>query len=220
MVGRAKTSKNRPAAKLAARSPARRVQILSETVVHDDFFRLSRTSLRYERFDGAMSGAVTRYVVERGDSAGILLHNVETDEIILVEQFNYPAFTRSQGWMIQTLAGRVEAGEDASDAARREALEETGFRVDELVKIGSFFVSPGGTSERVHLFYAPVRAKNQIAAGGGVMSEAEDIRNVVLSRRAFIRQARYGQIDDAKTLIAALWLAKYRPSRKKPLPQI
>ncbi len=59
---------------------------------------------------------------------------------------------------------------------RRELIEEIGFRAGDLTHIATFYVSPGGTSERIMLYYAEVGNTDRIAAVGGLASECEDIQ--------------------------------------------
>jgi ADP-ribose pyrophosphatase len=59
---------------------------------------------------------------------------------------------------------------------RRELIEEIGFRAGDLTHIATFYVSPGGTSERIMLYYAEVGNTDRIAAVGGLASEGEDIQ--------------------------------------------
>jgi ADP-ribose pyrophosphatase len=91
---------------------------------------------------------------------------------------------------------------------RRELVEELGYEADQLVPISSFYVSPGGSSERVHLYYAEVSAADRVGDGGGVPAEGEMIEIVVVSVDELLSMVRDGTIADAKTIIGALWLER------------
>jgi hypothetical protein len=67
-------------------------------------------------------------------------------------------------------------------------------------------VSPGGTSERIILFYAEVTNEDRIGSGGGVEAEGENIRLVELSLSDLHSALESNDIVDAKTLVGALWL--------------
>jgi len=182
-----------------------RVEIEGQERLYDGFFKLDRITLRHERFDGTMSPPQAILNLERGDAVGVLLHDVERDVLILAEQFRYAAHERTgQGWILDIIAGMVEEGESAEQVARREALEEAGYRLEELEFIAAFFVSPGGSTEHIHLFYAPVCASQRISEGGGVGSE--DIRLVELPFDEAWTRVEDGRICDAKTIIALQWL--------------
>jgi ADP-ribose pyrophosphatase len=105
----------------------------------------------------------------------------------------------------------VEQGESPVEVARREVLEEAGYRVEELELIATFFVSPGGTTERIHLFYSPVCRSQRITEGGGV--DDEDIGLVEVPLEEAWTWLGDGHIRDAKTMIALQWLRLRQLSR-------
>jgi ADP-ribose pyrophosphatase len=111
----------------------------------------------------------------------------------------------SDGWIVEAVAGMVDEGETAEQAVIREALEETGYRIAAPRPIGTFFSSPGGTSERIFLYFAEVVPADQIGEGGGIAGE-EDIALVRLSVDELFRRLQTNHIDDAKLAIAAYWL--------------
>ena len=85
-------------------------------------------------------------------------------------------------------------------------LEETGYALRGLVRIARVYLSPGGSSERVHIFYSEVLLGDRTGKGGGVVAEHEDIRLISLPINEAIAKAHDGHILDAKTLIALQWL--------------
>jgi ADP-ribose pyrophosphatase len=99
----------------------------------------------------------------------------------------------------------IDAGESPDVALRREVEEETGYRVRDLRHIGTFYVSPGGTSERIVLYYTPVSNADHDGKGGGVASEGEDIKVVSMTPAEAAAAVTSGQIQDAKTLIGLMW---------------
>lgn len=183
----------------------RRVEIISRRRVFDDFFKIDEARLRFERYDGTMSEPVRRLNFERGDSVAALLIDPRARMVYLTEQFKYPAYEKAGGWLIDVVAGMVDAGETPEQAVRREIVEESGFEADALEPIATFFVSPGGSSERIHLFCATVRG-GRLRPGGGLASEHEDIKVIAWSVEEFLTRFRAGELADAKALIAACWL--------------
>ena len=178
-----------------------------QEVFHRFVFRIDEVRLRHERFDGSMSAEITRLIFNRGDSVAMLLHDAERDQILLCEQFRLPACDKGPGWLLEVPAGMIDGDEDPAESARRESLEETGYSPRTLERIGCVYLSPGGSSERIHLFYAEVSLADKIADGGGLVAEGEDIRLVLMPASEAIAKARRGEINDAKTLIALQWLA-------------
>jgi nudix-type nucleoside diphosphatase (YffH/AdpP family) len=184
----------------------RRVEIISRRRVFDDFFKIEEARLRFERYDGTMSEPVRRLSFERGDSVAALLIDPGKRMVYLTEQFKYPAYEKAGGWLIDVVAGMLDAGETPEQAVRREIAEESGLVADALEPIATFFVSPGGSSERIHLFCAIVRGGAPRSGGGGVASEHEDIKVITWSFDEFLAKFRAGELEDAKALIAACWL--------------
>lgn len=182
------------------------LDIRSVRTVFDDHFRIDEAEVRYELPDGRMSEPARRMSFERGDSAAAVIVNITSRSVVLVRQFRYPTVAKGPGWLLEVVAGIVELGESPADCIRREMVEEYGYAAEELRPVHTFYTSPGGSSERVHLFYAQVSARSRVGAGGGLRAEQEDIEvvEVPLDRMASL----IADIEDAKTLIALHWLIR------------
>lgn len=181
----------------------RRVEIESSSLVLDDFFKVRAARLRFERFDGAMSETVRRLSLERGDAVGVLVYHRELGQYFLSEQFRYPTLRDDHdGWMLEVVAGMVDGNESPEHAARREVREEIGYDLTKLTPSSTFYVSPGGSSERIFLFYGEVTESSRVDGGGGLASEHEDIRIRSFTKAELVRALDAGALTDAKTLIA------------------
>jgi ADP-ribose pyrophosphatase len=181
------------------------VVVESKRRLLDDFFKIDEVLLRFEKFDGQMSPVVRRLILDRGDAVAALVFNTTTQRLIFVNQFRCPTVEKGPGWVSEIVAGMVDADESPEAAVRREILEEVGFNVATLERISSFYVSPGGSTERVFLYYAEVDDAGKVEAGGGVDAEHEDIELVELDIAAALREAEAGGIVDAKTILALYW---------------
>jgi nudix-type nucleoside diphosphatase (YffH/AdpP family) len=185
----------------------RRVEILHRTkVFHRFVFRIDEVELRHERFDGTMGPPITRLVLERGDSVAVLPHDPVNRVVLLCEQFRLPTVAHGSGWLLEIPAGILETGEDADTCARREMLEETGYSVTALTPIATVYLSPGGSSERIHIFHGEIALRADAADTGGIEGEGEDIRIVRLPVDEAIAKVRAGEMLDAKTVVAFQWL--------------
>lgn len=184
----------------------KKVEIKERKLVFDDFFKIESVTLRHEHFDGGMSSWMRRLNFLRGDSVAAVVFNKDTRRVILVNQFRYPTYDSGRGWLLEIPAGILERGEDPEEAMRREIMEELGYRADTLVFINEFFLSPGGSSERIFLFYAEVDNKAKVAEGGGVETEHENIQVMEISLNDLLKKLEHGEITDAKTIIALMWL--------------
>ncbi len=177
-----------------------RVHVLRRERLVDDYFKLDATEYSFERFDGRMTPPVRRLVLERGDSVAALL--VDGGDVLLVEQFRIATLTQGPGWMVELVAGVVAPGETPEQTLQREVAEETGYALGRVEPIGCVYLSPGGSSERVHLFVAQVDGRP--GPGGGDGSVGEDIRVVRFGLDQLRERQRAGLFVDAKTQIAVL----------------
>jgi nudix-type nucleoside diphosphatase (YffH/AdpP family) len=201
---------------------SRKAEIHGVSRRFDGFFKVDELDVSHQARDGTMIRE-RRLVFERGDAIVVLLYDAQTLEVIVVEQFRAPVLVArrrdeprtSDGWIVEAIAGMIDHGETPERAAIREVLEETGFAIRDPVPIGTFFSSPGGTSERFFLYFAEVSADDRTGEGGGIAGE-EDIAVIRLSAADLFRQLDGNQIQDAKLAIAAHWLRDYltrKPTR-------
>ena len=183
----------------------------------EGFFKLDRFHFKHKRFDGSWSRTVGREIFIRGDATCVLPYDPVESSVVLVEQFrvgSVPLERKSEEsgtspWLIELVAGINEEGENPEDVARREAVEEANLELGDLMPICKYLVSPGGTTETVHLYCAHVDSRE---AGGvfGLAEEDEDIRVHVVSFDDAMLMIETGQINNAAAIIALQWLASNR----------
>jgi nudix-type nucleoside diphosphatase (YffH/AdpP family) len=183
----------------------KKVDILRRRRVFDDIFKIDEAELRFERYNGEMSPPVRRLSFERGESVAAVVWRHDTDDLLFAEQFRYPTLEHGLGWLLEIMAGIIDPGETAAAAVRREIDEELGYRIDHVEPIATFYVSPGGSSERIWLYFVDTTHASRASAGGGSAAENEDIRVVTLPRDAAHRALDEGQFTDAKTIIGLQW---------------
>ena len=193
--------------------PKSRIDILrKDEVLHQSFIRWFKVRFDYERFDGSRTEPIERYVLDRGESVGVLLHDVAQNEIVLVEQMRIAAADFGSPWLLELPAGRVDDGENPMHAAIRESIEETGAEPHDLELISTFFASPGTSTERLHLYYCPFHEGLHVNAQGGLADENEDLRVHRVGLAEASEMIRNGALVDAKTIIGIQWLSS-RESR-------
>lgn len=201
----------------------RRAEIRSQQRLFDDFFKIDAVVIAHERFDGTMSPPGRSLVFERGDAAALLLLNTDRQAVIVVEQFRAPVLIgrrradpdTTDGWTTEAIAGMIDHNETPQAAIIREAMEEVGYTVRAPQLIGTYFLSPGGASERVFLYFAEVRDADRTGAGGGT-DVGEDIRVVELPVRELFDRLAASAFDDPKLIIAAYWLQAHLHGRGRP----
>ncbi len=176
--------------------------------LHDGFFKVDRYQVGHELFAGGRTEAFSRELFERGEASAVLLYDPKKDLVVLTEQYRIgAALDKQQGspWLLEVVAGMMEAGESAEEVARREAEEEAGCHLNQLIPISSYWSSPGGTSEKVHLYCALI---DSTGLGGihGLDHEQEDILVRVLPFQVAFDGIESGAINNAATIIALQWL--------------
>lgn len=183
------------------------VRVLDEQDAFEGHFRVARITLEHRCFNGGWSAPLTREVFHRGDAVGVLPYEAETDSLILLEQFRAGAMRSSESpWMLELVAGIVEEGESDTDVVHREAGEEAGCELAELVPVASYYPSAGACSEHVRLFCGRV-----LTAGAGEVhgldSEGEDILVHRVPRGEALALLAADRIANGHTLVALQWLA-------------
>lgn len=141
-----------------------------------------------ERPDGRQS---SREVALHGGGAGILALN-EKGEVLFVRQFRLA----SGEILLEVPAGRLEADEDPLLCAQRELREETGFSAKKWQSLGSYYVSPGYTSEKLYLYFA-----EDLMPGSQDLDDGEFLEVQSLPFSKALEMLHTGQISDAKTAL-------------------
>ncbi|EON90678.1 nucleoside diphosphate pyrophosphatase [Marinobacter lipolyticus SM19] len=182
------------------------VSVEKRETVFQGFFRMDKLWLTHPRFDGRDMPVFTRELFIRGDATCVLPYDPERDEVVLLEQFRLGAMGRAQSpWLLELVAGMNEEGETPEEVAQREGQEEAGLTFSKLDKICEYLVSPGGSTELIHLYCGRISTES---AGGlfGMEHEHEDIRAHVFSSEEAIAMVRDGRINNAAAIIALQWL--------------
>jgi ADP-ribose pyrophosphatase len=150
---------------------------------------------------------VHREIYHRGEAAAILLHDPKRDTVVLVKQFRLPVFLAGKpGWMVEVPAGVLDE-DHPEEAIRREAMEETGYRLRNVRFLFKTFMSPGAITEVVHFFYGPIDLSDRLEEGGGLAEEHEDIEVLELQLDEALSMIGSGEICDAKTIMLLQWAA-------------
>jgi ADP-ribose pyrophosphatase len=174
-------------------------KILHEEIVYKDLLTLEKGQLQ-----GEAGNTFSRVRVKRQDASCVLVLNTDSNKIILTRQFRYGAAPKTNEYLLEVVAGKVEEGEDHFTTAIRETEEEIGYGVkkDNLKYLVTCFSSPAYTSERYHIYFALVTDADKNSTGGGLANENESIELVEMERAAFKEKILTGQFTDAKTYIA------------------
>jgi ADP-ribose pyrophosphatase len=191
--------------------PTERYRVLRQETCYDGFFLLTRYHLQHVRHDGGWTRPLRREVFERGRAVMVLPYDPLLDRVILIEQFRAGALAGGfTPWIFEAPAGLVGEGENAADVARREAKEETGCQILELIEVGRFLQSPGSSAHNTELFIGRVDSRTAVGIHG-LPEEDEDIRVHVFGLgEAIALVGSPGKVNDYSSAFALFWLAANR----------
>ena len=170
----------------------------------------------YQRYEFAIAGdhgAVrdTVDVLHVGRVVAVLPIDPIRDQVVLLRQFRLPAhLANGRGNLVEIVAGHVEAGEDLTQAARRECLEEIGVEPTHLVELFAFVPTPGVCDEEITLFLGTVDA-SRLPARAGSMEENESTRPFAVPIDDALAALGTGAMRNGPLIIALQWLALNRP---------
>ena len=182
------------------------VEIISKETVFKGYFQVDRYRLRHRTFAGGWTDEMVREVFERGHAVVVLLYDPERDQVALIEQFRPGAYAAGwHPWLIECVAGIIEEGEHPDDVARRETREEAGSDPTDMIQVGDYLVTAGGSSESCRLYCARVDAST-IAGLHGLANEGEDIRVMVVETAEALAMVRDNRINNAMAVLAIQWL--------------
>jgi ADP-ribose pyrophosphatase len=186
------------------------VIVEKRTISHDGFLRVDELLLSHRLFEGGWSQSMKRELQVKAGAVAVLMFDPDRDEVVLVRQFRVGMIDeQASPWLLEIVAGMIEEGESPEDVVIRESMEEADLAPANIIKICEYYNSPGTTNEKVYLYCGRVDAS---LAGGvhGMVDEHEDIEVVVISFPELVGAVESGQVNNAMTIIATLWLEKNR----------
>lgn len=138
---------------------------------------------------------IKREVLVRKDAVASVVYDTKKDKFIFVNQWR----PGSNSEILEIVAGTLDVpGEDPREAMIREIDEEIGYKTDDIKLIDECYMSPGGTTEIISIYYSEVSEK--IHEGGGLEDEDIDIVEMDLDELLSTR------FKDAKTIIGVNYI--------------
>ncbi|SHL60887.1 nudix-type nucleoside diphosphatase, YffH/AdpP family [Chitinophaga jiangningensis] len=177
------------------------VKIISKEVLSDNWYTLYKVTYDYKNRRGTWQ-TQTREAYDRGNGAVILLYNPATGNVILTKQFRLPSYINGNptGMLIEACAGLLDK-DNPEECIRREAEEETGFRIKDVRKIFEAYMSPGSVTEILHFFIAEYTPEMKTGSGGGLEHEQEEIAVLEVPVDTAMAMISSGEIKDGKTIM-------------------
>ena len=183
------------------------VEILETTKCHQGHLRVEKLLLKCRLYQGGWSKPFYREVLKREQGVGVLLYDPLVDKVLMVEQFRVGCLDDDKNgpWALELVAGLVDSDESPQSVAIREASEEAGLEISEVLYVTQYYNSPGGSSEKLSIFCAAFDARREEGIFG-LDSESENIRTCILDRTEAMAAINSGRINNAMSIIALQWL--------------
>ena len=177
------------------------VKILETKVLSNNWYTLKKITFNYLKKDGTWQTQM-RESYDRGNGAVILLYNAKKKTVILTRQFRLPSYINGNddGMLIECCAGLLD-NDNPTDCIRKEAMEETGYQIQNVRKLFEAYMSPGAVTEILHFFVAEYNEHMKVAEGGGLDHEQEDIEVLEQDFEVAYNMIASGEIKDAKTIL-------------------
>lgn len=143
------------------------------------------------------SGKTKSREIVRHPGAVVIVPQLADGSVCLIRNFRLSV----RQTLIELPAGTLEPGISPLDQAKRELIEETGYRAGSIKQLHSFYLSPGILDERMHLFLA-----TDLQPGETALELGEEITNLVVPWEEAIAMIFRGEIQDAKTIASLLYV--------------
>lgn len=178
-----------------------KIKNIKKEVLSDNWYTLNKFTFDIKLRDDSWV-TQQRESYDRGNGAVILLYNREKGTVVLTKQFRLPTYVNGNedGFLIEACAGLLD-NDSPEVCIRKEAEEETGYRISKVKKIMEAYSSPGSVTEILYYFIAEYSDDMKVNEGGGVARESEDIEVLELSFKETVKMMHEGLIRDAKTVI-------------------
>jgi nudix-type nucleoside diphosphatase (YffH/AdpP family) len=181
-----------------------RITVLGRESLSSRFVKLDKVTVEHATRSGGRI-TVVREIHDHGHAATILLYDPARRSVVLVRQIRVPVYlSGDEAWMIEAPAGLLD-GDHPAEAIAREAMEETGYLVENAKHLFDAYMSPGTLTERVSFFAAEIDQSNRIGEGGGLAGEGEDIEVLDLDLDEAFAMIASGAICDGKTIMLLQW---------------
>lgn len=186
-----------------------RVRNLKKELLSDNWYTLNKVSYDLQLEDGTWESQ-TREAYDRGNGAVILLYDQKKKTVLLTKQFRLPTFLNGNptGFLVEACAGLLD-DDDPVTCIKKEAEEETGYKIEKVEKVFEAYMSPGSVTEILHFFIAEYSDDMKVSEGGGLAREQENIQVIEQTFAEACQMISNGEIKDAKTIMLLQYLKIY-----------
>ncbi|SHJ48506.1 NUDIX hydrolase [Paramaledivibacter caminithermalis] len=172
---------------------------IERTIKSDKLYQGKIINLRIDTVELPDQKYSKREIVEHPGAVAVI-PITEDNKIVMVKQYRKSV----EEYLLEVPAGKLEIGEEPLDCAKRELLEETGYKSDNLQYIFKFYTSPGFCNETISIFLA-----KDLIVDVAQPDEDEYIEIEKYDIDELIEKINKEEIKDAKTIISILYIKNY-----------
>ena len=177
------------------------VNITKTEILSSNWYTLKKVTYDYLKKNGTWE-THSREAYDRGNGATILLYNKDNETVILTRQFRLPTFINGNdtGMLIECCAGLLDK-DSPEECIKKEAEEETGYKLSSVSKVFEAYMSPGSVTEILYFFIAEYSHHMKAGDGGGLAHEQEEIDVLEIKFADALHMIETGEIKDGKTIM-------------------
>tara|TARA_B100001057_G_scaffold449461_1_gene490644 strand:- start:50 stop:631 length:582 start_codon:yes stop_codon:yes gene_type:complete len=180
-------------------------KVTNKKNLYNGFFKMNEITLKYKKYDGSWSNEIKRELFSGAQVSAVLPYDPIKKKIILIQQFRPGTISRNKNnYLKEIVAGIIDPGESPEIAAKRECLEETGYKIKKLTSIQGYYPAPGSSESFYHLFLGEVDSKNEKKIMG-LDTENEDILVESFKINQVKKMMEGGKLINGLALIAIQW---------------
>ncbi|MDQ3214770.1 MAG: NUDIX hydrolase [Pseudomonadota bacterium] len=158
-----------------------------------DFLRLYVDNIR------AADGHLGTREYLRHPGAVMIVPLLPDGQVVLERQYRYPLKRTA----IEFPAGKLDAGEDPLACAKRELMEETGYRAGRWSYLGGLHNAIAYCDEKIEMYLA-----EDLTYEGAALDAGETLEVFTSTWQQLLQWVREGTVTDVKTMLGVMWLEK------------
>ncbi len=171
-------------------------QTLDDRLMYEgDYLKLHRATVQLP------NGATSYREYLKHPGAVMIIPLFENGDVLLERQYRYPM----RKVFIEFPAGKKDAGEAPLETAKRELLEETGYRAERYTHVTDIHNALAYCDEVIHFYLA----EGLIQAGEQQLDDNEFVQVLRVPLSQLMTWIKNGWVSDVKTQLGAFWLQDY-----------